>query len=779
MIKTTSLVQIITLVLLVGCVSDPAELQRRAGDIAKVEGMTDADKLFIVDCLLPGQIRRLGSKMTYLTARRPIKTSALDCESRGGEYVAYDRANMATALQSWLPPAQAGDPEAQVYAGEIYAKGQGMPPDYKVAAEWYRKAAVQGNSRAQINLGYLYEKGLGVEKNLTLAMEWYQKASGLAKANIPYAATINTGDNTELVEEVKLLKSSLKNSRDESQALSKQLAANQDQLKQSQATLQNFQNERDQTQAKLAQAQAQGNAQEGSRLEKMLQAKDGELALQQQKVTTLESQYQQQVVDLKSKLDETEQRAKQISEQLKSQQATGNDAQLKLLDAEARLASTEKQLLAANESRSKAATVNSTQDKAALAQMQQELATSEQERQKSKAIISQLEAEKQRYEQQIQSLQKNSSVVSVAQKPVIEIIDPPFVLVRGTPTVTMRSVVKERDIIGKVTASAGIMSVMVNDSKNTLDDRGIFKSTVSIRGEKTPVSIVAIDKNGARESLDFLLAIEGAATGNPRTNTEIPLTTVENPWKNIELGQYYALVIGNSHYEKIPSLDTPANDARDVNRVLSEKYGFKSQLLLDGNRYQILSAMNELRGKLTENDNLLIYYAGHGELDKVNMRGHWLPVDADADNTANWISTVSITDILNSMSSKHILVVADSCYSGAMTRTSLARLDAGMSQDKKSEWLKAMLKAKSRTVLTSGGLKPVMDGGGGAHSVFANAFIKALQSNTGLLEGQELYRNVSANVIAIAANYDVEQVPQYAPVANAGHEAGEFFFMAK
>ncbi len=161
------------------------------------------------------------------------------------------------------------------------------------------------------------------------------------------------------------------------------------------------------------------------------------------------------------------------------------------------------------------------------------------------------------------------------------------------------------------------------------------------------------------------------------------------------------------------------------------------------------------------------------------MRGHWLPIDADAENSANWISTVSITDILNSMSAKHIMVVADSCYSGAMTRTSLARLDSGMDAGKKSEWLKAMLKAKSRTVLSSGGLQPVMDGGGGSHSVFANAFIKALQSNQGLLEGQELFRVVSASVIAIAANNDIEQVPQYAPIAHAGHEAGEFFFMPK
>ena len=46
----------------------------------------DADGLLVIDCLLPGQVRRLGSQLTYLTPRRPVKTSARDCEIRGGEY---------------------------------------------------------------------------------------------------------------------------------------------------------------------------------------------------------------------------------------------------------------------------------------------------------------------------------------------------------------------------------------------------------------------------------------------------------------------------------------------------------------------------------------------------------------------------------------------------------------------------------------------------------------------------------------------------------------------
>ena len=60
------------------------------------------DKLFVVDCLLPGQVRQLGTRMTYLSPRRAIKTSAGECELRGGEYVASDRGSLNAALAIWL-----------------------------------------------------------------------------------------------------------------------------------------------------------------------------------------------------------------------------------------------------------------------------------------------------------------------------------------------------------------------------------------------------------------------------------------------------------------------------------------------------------------------------------------------------------------------------------------------------------------------------------------------------------------------------------------------------
>ena len=70
--------------------------------------------------------------------------------------MAYDRADYRSALRVWEEQATQGDARAQTYVGEIYEKGLGVPPDYALAAVWYRKAADQGDARAQVNLGHLY-----------------------------------------------------------------------------------------------------------------------------------------------------------------------------------------------------------------------------------------------------------------------------------------------------------------------------------------------------------------------------------------------------------------------------------------------------------------------------------------------------------------------------------------------------------------------------------------------------------------------------------------------
>ena len=98
----------------------------------KAQDQTAADaeaaKFYIVDCLLPGQVRRLGNS-TYMTPRRPIRTTAQDCAIRGGEYTEWDRADYQSALKVWLDAASTGDAQAMNYVGEIFEQGLGRAPD--------------------------------------------------------------------------------------------------------------------------------------------------------------------------------------------------------------------------------------------------------------------------------------------------------------------------------------------------------------------------------------------------------------------------------------------------------------------------------------------------------------------------------------------------------------------------------------------------------------------------------------------------------------------------
>ena len=234
-------------------------------------------------------------------------------------------------------------------------------------------------------------------------------------------------------------------------------------------------------------------------------------------------------------------------------------------------------------------------------------------------------------------------------------------------------------------------------------------------------------------------------------------------------GRYFALVIGNNNYKSLPKLQTAIGDAKAVANLLREKYGFQVTVLNDATRYQTLTALTKLRAQLKFEDNLLIYYAGHGVLDEAAERGYWLPVDAEANNPSNWVSTVDLTDSLRAMEARHVMIVADSCYSGTLLR---GVATAPRPETDRRVWLKRMEEKRSRTALTSGGLEPVMDGGGSGHSVFTKALIDVLTENTEPIDGQALFGLIRRPVVLNA-----DQTPAYADIRSAGHDGGDFILV--
>ena len=625
----------------------------------------NAEDLMIVDCLLPGQIRKLGAMATYMSARRPIRTTQADCQIRGGEYVAFDRANYQTALKVWMDQAMSGSAEAQNNVGEIYSKGLGIEPDYGMAFQWFKKASDQGFGRAKINLGYLYEMGLGVPQDTAAALNLYREASGI-QDELLYASNVEV-----------------------------QLKAKDDTI----GTLQ------------------------------------GQVATEQATSAALREQVEQlqrELSDRRKALQET-QRQLQATQTKLSQAKQSQDIELTRL-LETQLLSQEQQIKAQN------------------------------------TQIAALESRS-------GSMGGSAGTIMAGRAVTLEILEPSFVATRGRNTAIVRGAGK-RQIVGRVSVPAAIKQITINGKAASLANNGSFTADVDIAAAGTPVKVVAVDQRGASAELDFLVLPQAGASAAATTTAMAPAGSLP---RDVKLGRYFAVVVGNNSYRdpSWPALKSAANDATAVANLLQSKYGYQTKLVLNGNRLEILSAINEMREQLKPEDNLLIYYAGHGEVDGKGQ-GYWIPVDGAAKATSTWISNAQISDMLNTMNAKHVLVVADSCYSGSMTRASAPSFNAAsMPADKWNSWVKTMVNSRSRTAMTSGGVQPVPDVGSGNHSYFARAFINALQDNNRLLEAQRLFREVSTSLALSAIDAPISQVPQYAPIRYAGHESGEFFFQPR
>ena len=651
------------LALMVGCVSD----QGPGFSQLNLKDPRFADPFNVVDCLLPGQIRQLGTQVTYVTARRPIRNTAEDCAIRGGEYVALDRADYGTALKVWTSAAQSGDPDALYYVGVLYEKGAEGQPNFSQAAGWYQKAADRGISRAAVNLGRLYEQGLGVEKNDDTARAWYAKASGLSEG------------------------------------------------------------------------QASGRSDDGG---KPLSA---EARKQEGQVEGL----QQELAEARTRLTE---RTSLFDEERRT---------LERLKTEASKVGTKPPAPA--------------QGSMANSLVNQERVVKEREKEVV-ALQQQVSLLKETAKQQVARLQASPTQDLGLSGPSIQIVDPLVVLTRGIRVEQGRipvtiDVSRQSRLSGRVTAPAGLRSLTVNGHQAVTDEQGMFM--VSLSGMKSsprglPIDLLAVDVQNKQGSMKLIaMTPDGVARAGEE---EVIATT--------GFGQYHALVIGNDHYRQWVPLNTAVADATAVSSLLKDRYGFQVTLLKDATRKDILKALNELRKTLTERDQLLIYYAGHGFLEPSIDRGYWIPIEGDLQDNSEWIEFPAITDLLQLIPAKQVLVVADSCFAGKLTRSALGHVGPEAADQSRQSLLQELGNRKIRTALTSGGAKPVLDDGGAGHSVFATAFLKVLTDNVTALETERLYWAVRSHVVQTAERLKFEQVPTYAPIHMAGHEGlGDFVFV--
>jgi len=235
-------------------------------------------------------------------------------------------------------------------------------------------------------------------------------------------------------------------------------------------------------------------------------------------------------------------------------------------------------------------------------------------------------------------------------------------------------------------------------------------------------------------------------------------------YDTVELGKAFALVIGiNNYSNEIGKLASAVTDAEEVAKILDEDFDFEVTTLLDSEatRANIIGGIERIAEVANPEDRVLIYYAGHGEY--LNEKAFWLPYDAEPNSRANWIQSDSLNNVIKGFSALQVLLVADSCYSGATSFSS--------AQTPNVE-IEVLLKRAARVLITSGGVEPVLDTSpnGGGHSIFARAFLRQLREIPyQTFSARELYEG---NLEMVHGS--TVQRPEFRFLQNSGHDGGIF-----
>lgn len=176
---------------------------------------------------------------------------------------------------------------------------------------------------------------------------------------------------------------------------------------------------------------------------------------------------------------------------------------------------------------------------------------------------------------------------------------------------------------------------------------------------------------GEREAaVELLAASPGDGSSADRASIQSWLAATERPGFS---GSSQALLIGAWDYAHWPDLPGVREDLESVRRELLAQ-GFAVSVLENPTEGDLRAEMTRLPGRLSREDRLLVYYAGHGHVTEDPARGlsmGWIvPVDAPRAGSRGVPSGAVSMDQMRSWALRDLgflraqLFVLDSCFSG-------------------------------------------------------------------------------------------------------------------
>jgi hypothetical protein len=362
------------------------------------------------------------------------------------------------------------------------------------------------------------------------------------------------------------------------------------------------------------------------------------------------------------------------------------------------------------------------------------------------------------HSQEIRSGKSTIFINNLEEKKIDDITPPMIKIISPLLTEKEKKVKSDKPeitVIGKITDNeSGINRIFINSEKFKLTEDGLFAQNISLEKGENKISVIAIDNNDNYSEESLIVEY-------------IPESDIITSQLNVS-GKYYAILIGIDKYDdpSLTDLDNPVKDAENLYKVLISSYYFDEDnvmLLKNAKRADITNALDMMAEKLTKNDNLLIFYAGHGWWDQKANIGYWLPNDAKLSRKAEWFRNSTLCDYLKEINSRHTLLIADACFGGAIFKTRSVSMEAPKA-------IQMLYDLPSRKAMTSGTLTEVPD-----RSTFVKYLIERLEKNEDkYIASEQLF---SSFRIAVINNSDV--IPQYGEIKNVGDEGGDFIFIKK
>jgi hypothetical protein len=233
----------------------------------------------------------------------------------------------------------------------------------------------------------------------------------------------------------------------------------------------------------------------------------------------------------------------------------------------------------------------------------------------------------------------------------------------------------------------------------------------------------------------------------------------------LTVGRQFLVMIAIDRYDQCMPLTNPVKDAKELKKILTERYYIDKVIeLYDANatKANILKTLINLGAGVTQDDSLLIFYAGHGYLDKPTNTGFWMPVNAGTDKyeQSNWIPNTQIRGIISNIKSSHILLIADACFSGDILNTTRSAIP-----EINNDYFRKAYSRISRQVLTSGALETVPD-----ESEFARQLKMCLEKNKNqYLDPLMLYNEIRLGITVT--------LPLFGNIKETGHQEGASFLL--